>query len=83
MIHANRSQAAFQELIQNWKGILISDDYGVYRSWAEKKQACLAHLIRRAKGLSERKDKQIKSLWRASPGGPASVMSLGQSLSKT
>ena len=61
MIHANRSHAAFQELIQNWKGILISDDYGVYRSWAEKKQACLAHLIRRAKGLSERKDKQIKA----------------------
>ena len=61
MIHKNRSQQAFQKLIQNWKGILISDDYGVYRKWTEKKQACLAHLIRRAKGLSEKKDKQIKA----------------------
>jgi len=61
MIHAHRSKAAFQELIQNWKGILICDDYGVYRKWAEKKQACLAHLIRRAIGLTEQKDKQLKA----------------------
>jgi len=26
MIHAHRSKAAFQELIRNWKGVLISDD---------------------------------------------------------
>lgn len=61
MIHAHRSKAAFQELIRNWKGILICDDYGVYRKWAEKKQACLAHLIRRAIGLTEQKDKQLKA----------------------
>ena len=61
MIHAKRSNEAFQELIWHWKGILISDDYGVYRSWAGKKQACLAHLIRRAQGLSEKKDQTLKS----------------------
>jgi transposase len=60
MIHATRSKEAFQELIQHWKGVLISDDYGVYRDWA-KKQTCLAHLIRRAQGLSEKKDERIKA----------------------
>jgi transposase len=60
MIHKNRSKAAFEELIQNWKGILISDDYGVYRKWF-KKQSCLAHLIRQAKALLLKKDEQIKT----------------------
>jgi transposase len=29
-IHRTRSQAAFEQLIADWKGILVSDDYGVY-----------------------------------------------------
>jgi transposase len=56
MIHPNRSKAAFEALIQAWVGVLIADGYGVYRNWAGKRQACLAHLIREAKGLAERKD---------------------------
>lgn len=60
MIHAHRSKEAFLELIGDWKGILISDNYGVYRKWAYLKQTCLAHLIRTADGLSERKDEDIK-----------------------
>lgn len=59
MIHSNRSQAAFDELIGAWQGILISDGYRIYQKWAEKRQTCLAHLIRRAKGLSERSDPEL------------------------
>jgi transposase len=54
MIHDARSKAAFHALIQDWHGILISDDYGVYQKWAHGRQTCLAHLIREANGLSER-----------------------------
>ncbi len=56
MIHQNRSKEAFLELIQDWKGILISDNYGTYVKWVNLRQTCLAHLIRKAKGLSEKKD---------------------------
>ena len=45
----------------NWKGILISDNYGVYVNWVNKRQTCLAHLIRKAKGLAERKNESIRN----------------------
>lgn len=52
-IHSNRNRAAFEELIGDWTGFLISDDYALYRSWpAERRQACLAHLLRAAKKVS-------------------------------
>jgi transposase len=54
MIHPNRSKEAFLELIQDWTGILISDNYGTYVKWVNLRQTCLAHLIRKAKGLSEK-----------------------------
>ena len=57
MIHQNRSKEAFLELIQDWRGILISDNYGTYKKWVNLRQTCLAHLIRKAKALSEAKDK--------------------------
>lgn len=53
MIHSHRSREAFQSLISDWKGILVSDGYGVYRKWVGLRQTCLAHLIRDAKKLSE------------------------------
>ena len=56
MIHKNRSKQAFLELIQDWEGILISDNYGTYTKWTNLRQTCLAHLIRKARGLAERKD---------------------------
>jgi transposase len=59
MIHAHRSGEAFKELIDEWTGILISDGYGVYRKYIGLRQTCLAHLIRSARGLSERKDKEV------------------------
>lgn len=59
MIHRNRSKKAFEALIQDWQGILVSDGYGVYAKWVGLRQSCLAHLIRQARGLSERKDPGI------------------------
>ncbi|WP_208598443.1 IS66 family transposase [Desulfatiglans anilini] len=65
MIHSNRSKASFEALIKDWAGILVSDGYSVYRRWVGLRQTCLAHLIRKAKELSERKDPDIKrfGLW--------------------
>jgi transposase len=59
MVHAERSKAAFQLLIKDWAGILVSDGYGVYRKWAGLRQTCLAHLIREADGLSGQKNAQV------------------------
>ena len=54
MLHPARSKEAFASLVANWRGILVSDDYGTYVTWEHGRQTCLAHLIRKAKGLSER-----------------------------
>jgi transposase len=59
MVQTSRSQAAFEALIKRWAGILVSDGYVVYCQWAHTRQTCLAHLIRRARGLSERKDPEL------------------------
>jgi transposase len=58
-VQASRSQAAFEALVERWAGILVSDGYAVYRQWMHGRQACLAHLIRRARGLSERKEPEL------------------------
>jgi transposase len=55
-IDPSRSTAAFLALIDDWDGILVSDGYGVYQTWVAKRQTCLAHLIRRARGLALRHD---------------------------
>lgn len=54
MVHPNRSKDAFMALIDDWNGILVSDNYGVYVKWM-KRQTCLAHYIRKAKALAEQK----------------------------
>ncbi len=59
LIHTDRSKVAFQESAAGWVGILVSDGYAVYRKWAGQRQTCLAHLIRAAKGLEERRDKEL------------------------
>jgi transposase len=61
MIHTNRSREAFEKLIGAWCGILVSDDYGIYQKWVNKRQTCLAHLIRKAVGLSQRRDPELSS----------------------
>jgi transposase len=62
MINRHRSRAAFEELIGEWQGILVSDGYGLYRKWVHGRQTCLAHLIRRAIGVSEHRDPDIAAV---------------------
>jgi transposase len=59
LIHPHRSQEAFAALIEEWQGILVSDGYGVYQGWVQHRQTCLAHLIRTARGLSEKRDPHL------------------------
>lgn len=53
-IDDHRSKQAFQDLVQYWNGILVSDGYGVYKHWINDRQTCLAHLIRDADALAQR-----------------------------
>ena len=59
LVHSNRSREAFNELIQYWQGILVSDNFRVYQNWIKKRQNCLAHFIRKARALSESDDAHI------------------------
>jgi transposase len=59
MIHPHRSKEAFAALIGDWEGILVSDGYGVYQSWVEARQTCLAHLLRTARNLAERQSPEL------------------------
>ena len=59
LIHPHRSKEAFATLIEEWQGILVSDGYGVYQDWVNHRQTCLAHLIRTARGLSEKRDPRL------------------------
>ena len=59
LIHPHRSKDAFLALIEEWQGILVSDGYGVYQRWVASRQTCLAHLIRSARGLSQKRDAQL------------------------
>ena len=59
-VDPHRSKQAFERLVENWNGILISDGYGLYQKWINHRQTCIPHLIRRARGLSERETPHIK-----------------------
>lgn len=59
MVHNHRSKEAFLELIDDWKGILVSDNYRLYTGWINLRQSCLAHYIRKAEDLSEREDESM------------------------
>jgi transposase len=58
-VQSSRNKAAFETLVERWAGILVSDGYGVYQHWVHGRQTCLAHLIRRARGLAERHDPEL------------------------
>jgi transposase len=58
-IDPHRSKEAFEKLVRDWDGILVSDGYGLYRKWVNR-QTCLAHLIRKADALSERKKPDLR-----------------------
>ena len=59
MIHPRRSKEAFAALIDDWAGLLVSDGYGVYQTWVQARQTCLAHLIRTARSLAERQSLEL------------------------
>ena len=59
MIHPRRSKEAFFDLIEDWSGLLVSDGYGVYQTWVNARQTCLAHLIRTARGLAARQQPEL------------------------
>ncbi len=58
-VHKNRSYQAFLDLIAEWVGILVSDDYALYKKWVHLRQTCLAHLIRKARGFANHPDPEI------------------------
>jgi transposase len=64
LIHANRSKEAFFDLIDDWKGILVADGYGVYQTWVNRRQTCLAHLIRTTRGLAEKSNPELAACGR-------------------
>lgn len=59
-LQLRRSKEAFLALVEDWRGILISDGYRLYQNWVNLRQTCLAHLIRVAKELAEHPKKDIK-----------------------
>jgi transposase len=59
LVHPHRSKDAFFDLIDDWQGILVSDGYGVYQNWVHQRQTCLAHLIRTARGLAEKRAPEL------------------------
>jgi transposase len=59
-VDPKRSKEAFGLLVEDWQGILVSDGYGLYRSWVHGRQTCLAHLIRKADGLAERRKPNLR-----------------------
>jgi transposase len=64
LIHPHRSKDAFFALIEECQGILVSDGYSVYQNWLHYRQTCSAHLIRTARGLSEKRDPPLAACGR-------------------
>lgn len=91
-ISASRGKKVLREILgENFLGFIISDCYGSYRSYHDlsRWQICLAHLIRKAKGLSlcedpeasrfghwvRRELKLMISLWKKKRDGPLQMNS--------
>jgi hypothetical protein len=64
LVHPRRSKEAFEALVGNWRGTLVSDGYGLYRRWPGSRQSCLAHLIRKARGLAQRQKEVVANFGR-------------------
>jgi transposase len=64
LMHPNRSQDAFFDLIEDWASILVSEGYGVYQNWVNHRQTCLAHLLRTARGLAEKRCPELAACGR-------------------
>jgi len=55
-IHQRRSSKAFQEIFENFNGILTTDRFGAYNSYEGNKQVCLSHANRDFEKISSRGD---------------------------
>jgi transposase len=55
LMHPHRSKEACFALIEAWQGILVSDGDGVYQHGVHDRQTCLAHRIRTARGVAEKR----------------------------
>lgn len=91
-IAASRGKKVLREILgENFLGFIISDCYGSYQSYHDLSlwQICLAHLIRKAKGLSLCEDPEVAhfghwvrrelklmiSLWKKKRDGPLQMNS--------
>jgi hypothetical protein len=50
---------AFNRILRGPHSYNLKAHPGVYCQWMHQRQTCLAHLIRRARGLSERQEPEI------------------------
>jgi transposase len=64
MVHPKRSTAAFEALIEDWAGMLVSDGYGVYQQWVAQRHTCVAHLMRAARSVAERPEPDLAACGR-------------------
>jgi hypothetical protein len=68
LVGVSRGKGNAVALRGNSSGVLISDDYGAYRTLAEHHQLCFAHLIRKFRDLAEHdgfSDVQVQALTEA------------------
>jgi transposase len=79
LLHPHRSREAFETLVQDWQGILVSDKYPVYQKWVNQRQSCLAHYIRKARGLSEARTRRDRTVWAGGAQTAAVALSFCQS----
>ena len=58
-VQTSRSHTAFEALIAHGAGIVVSEGDAVYPHGVHGRHTCLAHLIRRARGLAERQEPEL------------------------
>lgn len=62
-IDSSRGRKVLKEILgESFSGIIILDYYNVYRNYSEKWQTCLAHIIRKAKGLIEDDEQLVQAV---------------------
>lgn len=62
-IASSRGRKELIEILgEKFSGVIISDYYNAYHNYAEKWQTCLAHIIRKAKGLIDNDDKLVQAI---------------------
>ena len=70
LVHYSRGKGAANGLLDEFDGILVTDQHGGYNDYPiEKRQLCWAHIIRKFKKISERVGRSGvlgKQLWRLS-----------------